>query len=107
MCAPYPQRLDTAGYQMIIKDDDPESPVRTKTSLLTRETHPSGSRVVILGGPRCRPPMLLCAKLDATTAFLTIEFCPMSSCLCAVWRLGSQMHTHMDHTQPTLLLISR
>lgn len=72
MCAPYPQRLDTAGYQMIIKDDDPESPVRTKTSLLTRETHPSGSRVVILGGPRCRPPILLCAKLDATTAFLTI-----------------------------------
>lgn len=72
MCVPHPQRLDTAGYQMIIKDDDPESPVRTKTRLLTRETHPSGSRVAIFGGPRCRPPTVLYAKLGATTAFLTI-----------------------------------
>lgn len=87
MCVPYPQRLDTAAYQTIIKDDDPESPVRTKTSLLTREAHPSGSRVVNLGGPRCRPPTLSCAKLHATTAFLTIHLnlpcilCPLRSVL--------------------------
>lgn len=95
---------------MIIKDDDPESPVRTKTSLLTRETPPSGSRVAILGGPRCRPPTVPCAKLDATTAFLTIQIYPVSSVQrpvfsvsCVLKRLGSEVHTiqpahnYLDH----------
>lgn len=108
MCVPYPQRLDTAGYQMIIKDDDPESPVRTKTSLLTREEHPSGSRVVNLGGPRCRPPILSCAKLDATTAFLTIylqlAMCSMSTAQSG--GLAQQRHTIWTARNPLFLIVT-
>lgn len=83
--SPHPQRLDTAGYQMIIKDDDPESPVRTKTRLLTRETHPSGSRVVLFRWPPLPPPDFCSApswtqrQLSSPSNFALVSSCLFSS----------------------------
>lgn len=116
MCVPYPQRLDTAGYQTIIKDDDPESPVRTKTSLQTREAHPSGSRVVKSRWPPLpAPDSVLCQAacndsfphhLSKFALYSMSTWTQSPACAsCALRWLGSTEAHHTDCAQTSVFLI--